>query len=404
MATTVITNYQAIASTIAALGGTSGLQFRATATHLQWKTADTEWTNLVSLAEIGGTDFSLIEWQVSATHLQWRFDGIHWVDVIALSALGVTDGITSLTPEAGKIPLAGEDGKIAPEWVRDVVTTTTGPGGGSRIPAGPGGLLVPAVLQQEPHRPWPAVRPAYEGPITLIGWSAAPPWAGHYDTYINVTRLAPQLYTDFSGYPVGAAPADWVPAFHAGAVLRVIATAGAVGGRELRFTESSDPASQRNAAIWSAGPADATDVEVLMEVRDAVGSTSAMGPGILLRADPTVTGANARGYGVFFRGGAATNAIRIMRYDVAATELGVQTFTPTLGATPTLMRARIQGSTISAKIWARDLAEPVDWMITRTDETHAFGSVGIMSNNKAIDCKIDRIAFAFNGATAAFPA
>ena len=129
MATTVITNYQAIASTIAALGGTSGLQFRATATHLQWKTADTEWTNLVSLAEIGGTDFSLIEWRVSTTHLQWRFDGINWVDVIALSALGVTDGITSLTPEAGKIPLAGEDGKIAPEWVRDVVTATTSPGG-----------------------------------------------------------------------------------------------------------------------------------------------------------------------------------------------------------------------------------------------------------------------------------
>ena len=136
MATTVITNYQAIAGTIAALGGTSGLQFQATATHLQWKTADTEWTNLVSLAEIGGTDFSLIEWGVSATHLQWRFDGINWVDVIALSALGVTGGITSLTPEAGKIPLASEDGKIASEWVRDVVTATTSPGGVVRLSVG----------------------------------------------------------------------------------------------------------------------------------------------------------------------------------------------------------------------------------------------------------------------------
>lgn len=81
-----------VANAIAALGGTSGLQFQATATHLQWKTADTSWANLVSLAEIGGTDFSLIEWQVSATHLQWRFDGVNWVDVIALSALGVTGG------------------------------------------------------------------------------------------------------------------------------------------------------------------------------------------------------------------------------------------------------------------------------------------------------------------------
>ena len=285
-----------------------------------------------------------------------------------------------------------------------LVTYQTGPGGGSVVPVGPGGLIAPAVLQQEPHRPWPAVRPAYDGPIILIGWSAPPPWAGHYDTYINVERVAPQLYTDFSAYPVGAAPSDWTLAFHGGAVLEVIAAEGAAGGRELRFTESPDPALARNAAIWSAGPTDATDVEVLMEVRDAVGSTSAMGPGILLRADPTVTGANARGYGVYFRGGSVTNAIRIMRYDVSATELGVQTFTPTLGSTPTLMRARIQGSTIAAKIWNRDLAEPEDWMITRTDETHAFGSVGIMSNNKSIDCKINRIAFAFAGDTAAFPA
>ena len=45
----------------------------------------------------------------------------------------VTGGITSLTPEAGKIPLAGEDGKIAPEWVRGGVTATTGPGGGTGI-------------------------------------------------------------------------------------------------------------------------------------------------------------------------------------------------------------------------------------------------------------------------------
>ena len=45
----------------------------------------------------------------------------------------VIGGITSLTPEASKIPLAGEDGKIAPEWVRGVVTATTSPGGGVGI-------------------------------------------------------------------------------------------------------------------------------------------------------------------------------------------------------------------------------------------------------------------------------
>ena len=98
-----------VANAIAALGGTSGLQFQATATHLQWKTADTSWTNLVSLAEIGGTDFSLIEWQVSATHLQWRFDGVNWVDVIALSELGVTGGDVGVTDHGALTGLSDDD-------------------------------------------------------------------------------------------------------------------------------------------------------------------------------------------------------------------------------------------------------------------------------------------------------
>jgi len=98
-----------VANAIAALGGTSGLQFQATATHLQWKTADTSWANLVSLAEIGGTDFSLIEWRVSATHLQWKFDGVNWVDVIALSALGVTGGDVGVTDHGALTGLSDDD-------------------------------------------------------------------------------------------------------------------------------------------------------------------------------------------------------------------------------------------------------------------------------------------------------
>ena len=105
----VIEFSEEVANAIAALGGTSGLQFQATATHLQWKTADTSWANLVSLAEIGGTDFSLIEWQVSTTHLQWRFDGVNWVDVIALSALGVTGGDVGVTDHGALTGLSDDD-------------------------------------------------------------------------------------------------------------------------------------------------------------------------------------------------------------------------------------------------------------------------------------------------------
>lgn len=81
-----------IESAIAAIRGTSGLEFQATATHLQWRTSDVPWTNLVSLADISGTDFTTIQWRVSATHLQWMYDGVTWVDVVPLSSLGVSGG------------------------------------------------------------------------------------------------------------------------------------------------------------------------------------------------------------------------------------------------------------------------------------------------------------------------
>lgn len=51
-------------------------------------------------------------------------------------AAAASGTVGSLAPEAGKAPLAGEDGKIASEWVRDVVTARTGPGGGITASAG----------------------------------------------------------------------------------------------------------------------------------------------------------------------------------------------------------------------------------------------------------------------------
>ena len=63
-------------------------------------------------------------------------------------AAAASGTVGSLAPEAGKIPLAGEDGKIASEWVRDVVTARTGPGGGITLSAGDEALQYVAVVQQ----------------------------------------------------------------------------------------------------------------------------------------------------------------------------------------------------------------------------------------------------------------
>lgn len=88
-------------------------------------------------------------------------------------AAAASGTVGSLAPEAGKAPLAGEDGKIASEWVRDVVTAVTGPGGGNRIP----GRFDPLVTR--PRYPagytaMPLRAPAVPIGTTMIDTSSVP--------------------------------------------------------------------------------------------------------------------------------------------------------------------------------------------------------------------------------------
>ena len=404
MATTVITNYQAIASTIAAMGGTSGLQFRATATHLQWKTADTEWADLVSLAEIGGTDFSLIEWGVSATHLQWRFDGVNWVDVIALSALGVTDGITSLTPEAGKIPLAGEDGKIAPEWVRDVVTATTSPGGGIGIPVGGTGLMLPATLRQQPNQSWPAARPAYDGPITLIGWSDPPAWpGGEYDQYISIPRIYVPVIEDFSTAQVGGA-GEWVPRWaglHAQPTIVADARAGA--GRALRLYQGTAGSAYTN---WSRS---LDELDQSMRVRTIGPSSSvknANGITLHLRNTTGLATGNRAGYGFQLRS-ESTRKLRIAKWVAGAyTQLATADIPGDVikGADVKVwMEFSAVGTTLTGRLWfdGQDRAEAI--VLTATDSDIASGYAGLGSNSNDYTMIVDYVSLSYDGNPAPGP-
>jgi YD repeat-containing protein len=65
------------------------VEFQASATHVQWRRVGAaEWTNLIALADIAGTDGDdglQIELTASATHIQWRYAGIgaSWVNLVA---------------------------------------------------------------------------------------------------------------------------------------------------------------------------------------------------------------------------------------------------------------------------------------------------------------------------------
>ena len=82
-------------------GGGSGdpPEFRATATHIQWRLVTdppSEWVDLVPLDDLrgpAGNDGREVELGVDATHISWRYVGdAVWVDLVALADLKGADG------------------------------------------------------------------------------------------------------------------------------------------------------------------------------------------------------------------------------------------------------------------------------------------------------------------------
>ena len=129
----------------------------------------------------------------------------------------------------------------AGEWEpNDAVRYTMGPGGGIGIPVGSTGLMLPATLRQQPNQSWPAARPAYDGPITLIGWSDPPAWpGGEYDQYIDIPRIYVPVIDDFSTAQVGPIADQWLSRWsrqHAPA--EIVADSRARNGMMLRIVSN----------------------------------------------------------------------------------------------------------------------------------------------------------------------
>lgn len=187
----------------------------------------------------------------------------------------------------------------------------------------------------------------------------------------------PSYYKDFSGDTIGALPSGMTQVSDGKATEwaeSVETLAGAPGDKALRHHKAvnTDALVLERFYLDAAGSA-ITDGEVLAEVQNSVGSGS--WPGVFLRGDATGNGYYVRQFNGNLFGVA-------MLYDNGATATGLQhvTLTSWLADTPYMVRARVDGTRIRARVWLSADPEPATWQVdydTAADTTkYASGSSG----------------------------
>lgn len=241
-------------------------------------------------------------------------------------------------------------------------------------------------------------------------WLPCQPWVksgGVWKRTVSAVRSAgvwksQEIFkTDFREYALGVAPPDWSSRWGAGLTFTVQASTGSISGNALRYTKT---AVARNAISWDRVP-NTADVEILIRMRaiEAWAANDNM-MGILGRG----SGAAGSENGYRTETSLATSGVFatvINKYIAgAATLLGTQTNgpSPVLAVNDWLwLRVRINGTSVSRKIWHQGAAEPAAFDETITDSSiAAAGWVGLSQASGNPDVEIDYFSVALNGKTA----
>ena len=301
----------------------------------------------------------------------------------------------------------------AGEWEpNDAVRYTMGPGGGIGIPVGSTGLMLPATLRQQPNQSWPAARPAYDGPITLIGWSDPPAWpGGEYDQYIDIPRIYVPVIDDFSTAQVGPIADQWLSRWsrqHAPA--EIVADSRARNGMMLRIVSN---AAATNLSLWTRSLFESNQSMLARIVAPATNTPTATyvnGVTLVVRAsDPGLdTGSSVRfGYALSIRG-TATREIRLHKWVAGAnTQLGSSVQIPgddiKSDNAVIWMELTAVGTTIEGRVWLDGQDRSTAYLLTATDSDVATGYAAFHSNpaNYVINC--DYLSLAYDGNPAPGP-
>ena len=291
------------------------------------------------------------------------------------------------------------------KWAQEnYVSFETPPGRVVGIPVGDTGLMLPATLRQQPNQPWPSVRPAYDGPITLIGWSDPPAWpGGEYDQYINIPRIYVPVIEDFSTARVGNA-GEWVPRWaNLHAQPTIVADARAGSGRALRLYQEIEGSGYVN---WSRS---LDELDQSMRVR-TIGPSSSVknsnGITLNLRNTTGLAAENRAGYGFQLRS-ESTRKLRIAKWIA-----GTYTQLATVGVpgdaikgenVAVWMEFSAVGTTLTGRLWfdGQDRAEAI--VLTATDADIASGYAGLGSNSNNYEMRVDYVSLSYDGNPAPGP-
>lgn len=211
--------------------------------------------------------------------------------------------------------------------------------------------------------------------------------------------------TDFGGYAIGSAPNDWT-AWAIDGSPSIVSAAGSLSGKAFQFSNSGGD----NRWTWNKVPANKPDVEILTRGRQmSPGDTKPIN-GLFVRGSALAGSMNGyQGQSRYRTASTYDTHVYVRRITGGATtDLSVPEGPAPVysGSSPTpwlWMRFRIQGSTITIKLWQDGQAEPASWLgTTVTDSTYTSGYSGLWFAGGAPMpvIQVDYYSVALNGKTA----
>lgn len=210
-------------------------------------------------------------------------------------------------------------------------------------------------------------------------------------------------YTEFDGYTVDAQPSDWTVRWGATNSSWAVKSDSAAGAS--RRLEHSSSADGHRLLSWNSIDSDANraNAEVLARVQ-VHNITGAAAHQVTLVARGSGASGSESAYLLSFAS-SSTGGLRLRKLAAGTvTNLGTEHVGSIVFAADKWywMRFRVNGTSLSGKIWEDGQAEPADWQVTATDSAiSAAGWVGVGNfESTGTTRDFDYVAIGTNGDTA----
>lgn len=180
-------------------------------------------------------------------------------------------------------------------------------------------------------------------------------------------------YTNFSEYQTDTSPSGW-ESDDEDVGWKIIADAGAEGGKYLRGISSSSTPNP-NASLYWEEIGQFQDVEILAKIRTSGNTgTKRADVGVQFRGDKDNPGRKYSFHLMRYEG--SNNRVALSKSDSTGEIYATFNWS---ADTWYMMRVLAIGNKIKCKVWQHGTVEPENWIIDVTDDTYTEGYVGVGS-------------------------